>query len=89
MPSEYLIQAQTGLLVSERKWLDFISYSAGLPMVTLRIYPDEKVQRAIIEAAMFFEEKVTEKMIAYSARLSDTGARLIPTERKIEEEIVL
>lgn len=80
MPDDYLIQAQTGLLVSGRKWLDFVSYSAGLPMVTIRVLPDEAVQRAIVEAAGVFEEMLSVLRLKYE----DQGSllSLIPTERK-------
>lgn len=39
MPDDYTLQVQTGLLVTELKWCDFISYSGGLPMTTIRIEP--------------------------------------------------
>lgn len=87
MPAEYSIQVQTGLLVAELEWLDFISYSGGMPMFTTRVYPDEKVQAAIIAAATAFEEKLAEMMEKYNARLAAPGARLIPTERKIVQEM--
>jgi predicted phage-related endonuclease len=32
IPEEYLLQVQTALLVTGRKWCDFLSYSGGLPM---------------------------------------------------------
>ena len=32
-----MLQIQTALLVTERKWCDFISYHGGMPMVTYRI----------------------------------------------------
>lgn len=88
MPDDFMIQVQTGLLVSERKWCDFISYCGGLPMVTIRIYPDEKVQAAIVEAAAAFEARMVEKMIAYGAALV-FNRRLIATERRIEQEMFL
>src|SRR3990167_2988505 len=85
MPLEYVIQVQTGLLVSERDWIDFISYSAGMPMMTLRVYPDPVIQEGIIRAATMFHEKLENKLLEYAgALLSDM--RLIPTERKIEEK---
>jgi hypothetical protein len=37
---DYMIQLQTGLLVTERKWIDFVSYSGGLPMFVKRVEPD-------------------------------------------------
>lgn len=86
MPSDYIIQVQTGLLVSERKWCDFISYSAGLPMFTFRVYPDEKVQAAISSAIIEFNDRVDKVMEMYYAN-NRSDMRLIPTERKKEEEI--
>lgn len=65
MPADYLIQVQTELLVSERAWADFISYSNGMPMFVKRIHPDEKVQSAIIAAAADFEEKAQAAMVTY------------------------
>ena len=84
MPDDYAIQVQTGLLVSERKWLDFISYSGGLPMVTLRIFPDPKIQEAIISAAGSFEHRLSEKMAVYR---NPPVSRLVPTERRIIQEM--
>lgn len=88
MPDDYLMQVQTGLLVAERKWLDFVSYCGGLPMVTIRVYPDAKIQNAIIDAASAFEERLAKKMGEYRAALA-SAARLIPTERRVEQEIVV
>lgn len=88
MPPEYMLQIQTGLLVSERKWCDFISYSGGLPMNTIRIEADEKIQKAIIDAAIDFESRLQNQMKRYVQVLQST-ARLIPTERRIEQEMHL
>ena len=89
MPDDYLIQVQTSLLVTERSWCDFISYCGGLPMFTLRIFPDAEVQQAIVAAATSFEEKIASKIDLYASKLSDATRRLIPTERKVYEEIVV
>ena len=86
VPDEYAIQVQTGLLVSGRPWLDFISYSGGLPMATIRVLPDPVIQAAIVAAATAFEAKIADKMMQYRAVLG-SKARLIPTERKIIGEI--
>lgn len=83
IPADYIMQAQTGLLVSEREWLDFISYSGGLPMAVVRVWPDDAVQGAIIEAAAAFEAKLAECLEIY--RSASVG--LIPTERRIEQEM--
>jgi len=89
VPDEYMFQLQTGLLVSERKWCDFISYCGGMPMVTIRVEPDAALQEAILKAAGAFYEQVNQLMTKYTALLSDGGMRLVPTERKIEQEITI
>lgn len=58
IPTDYVLQCQTGLLVTGRKWLDFISFCGGLPMVVIRVHPDEAIHAAILEAAGEFEKKV-------------------------------
>jgi hypothetical protein len=87
MPDDYLLQVQTGLLVSERKWCDFISYSGGLPMATYRVMADLQVQEVIIRGATAFENKLKEMYDLYHLRLSGEG-RFIETERVVEEEMV-
>ena len=91
MPVDYLVQIQTGLLVSERKWIDFVSYCGGLPMFTKRVYPDAVVQQAILDAASGFEQRIQAAMEKYGAALADTDKRLVPTERKIyvEQEMIV
>lgn len=87
VPQEYMLQLQTGLLVSGRKWIDFVSYCGGMPMVTLRVFPDEEVQTAIIEAATAFERTMAEYLEGYRDHATMNGTRLIPTQRRIEEEM--
>jgi predicted phage-related endonuclease len=86
MPDDYLIQVQTELLVTRRTWCDFISYCGGLPMIPIRVFPDDKVQRAIVDAAAAFEARLAEKMALYRAAL-ETNRRLVPTERRVEQEM--
>lgn len=81
IPEKHILQVQTGLLVSERKWCDFISYCGGMHMITLRIYPDEKIQDAIIAAATKFEEKLKESIAQYKTVLADPANRLVETKR--------
>jgi hypothetical protein len=87
VPTEHVIQVQTGLMVAQRKWCDFISYSAGLPMVVVRVFPVPEIQDAIIEAATKFEARLAEKFEAFAAALA--SRRYIATERRIEQEIHL
>lgn len=86
VPEEFILQLQTGLLVSERKWIDFVSYSGGLPMFVKRVYPDPTIQAAIIDAATDFEQRVEERARQYHATIAAMPV-LIPTERKIEQEM--
>ena len=88
VPAEYMLQIQTGLLVSGRKWLDFVSYSAGLPMFVKRVLPDERYRAAIIAAATEFESRLQMALSRYQSALKSMPI-LINTERKIEEEMYL
>lgn len=89
IPDDFMIQTQTGLLVTERQWCDLVSYSGGLPMATLRVFPDPVIQDAIITAASDFEARLAKKMAIYRDAVASDEARLIPTERRTYEEITL
>ena len=85
MPDDYLLQCQTALLVTEREWLDFVSYSGGLPMCVVRVWPDAKVQQVILDAAAAVEDWIEAQMRAYAALPAERVA--IKTERTVEEEM--
>lgn len=85
MPPEYLIQVQTGLLVSERDECDFISYSGGWPMAVISVAADPLIQEAIVKAASAFEAKLAERHAQYAERSS----KYFPTKRRVEMEVVL
>lgn len=87
VPDEFKIQLQTGLLVSEEPWSDYVTYCGGMPMFIIRVEPDETVQKAIIAAATTFEEKVKKVMALYAERMADTTLRFTPTERVIFQEM--
>lgn len=89
MPDEYAIQVQTGLLVSERAYCDFISYCGGMHMITIRVEPIKEIQDAIVAAATTFHEKMDKLLKDYADRLADTTARLVATERRVEQEMYL
>jgi predicted phage-related endonuclease len=88
MPDDFVLQVQGQMLVTGRKWCDFISYSGGLPMVTIRVEPDEQIQNAIVDAAAKFEARINDVVGTYGKQLA-SKARLIPTERRIEQEMYL
>jgi len=81
--ADYLIQCQTGMLVAERQWCDLVSYSGGLPMAVIRVHADEAIQDAIVAAATAFEAKLADKRAIYDAAILN----LVPTERRIEQEM--
>ena len=83
---DYMIQVQTGLLVSQRKWCDLGSYSGGLPMATVRVFADDKIHGAILGAAEAFESRLQAAYEKYMSVLA-SKARLIETQRKERLEI--
>lgn len=88
IPDEHMLQVQTGLLVTGWDYMDYISYSGGMPMWVIRSKPKVKYQDAILEASLGFEEKVKEVIEMYGNRLADAGV-VIETERETgtDEEI--
>lgn len=87
VPKEHMLQLQAGLLVSEREWIDYISYCAGMPLFVKRVYPDAELQGAITEAIEGFYSEVDDKVKAFNI----SAENLVKTER-IEmpsEEIVV
>lgn len=65
VPSDFVMQLQTGLLVAERQWIDFISHSRKLPLAVIRVWPDDKIQAAIVEAAQITEAKIAKVIADY------------------------
>ena len=88
VPAEYLLQCQTGLLVTGRKWLDFISYCGGMPMFVKRVWPCPEIQQAIIAAASAFEQRLAAAQARYAEWLARQPV-IINTERTIEKEIMI
>lgn len=85
---DFMIQVQTGLMVSEREWCDLVSYCGGLPMATVRVFPDEHIQLAIFDAADKFEARLTAATLRLKAVMA-SDARLVPTERRIIQDMYL
>lgn len=86
-PADYLLQCQTGMLVANRKWVDLVSYSGGMPMIPMRIHADATIQDAILEAAASAEAKIAAAMLDFSEAVD--AMKLPPTERRIEQEMTL
>lgn len=79
VPLEHMAQIQTGLMVSGREWLDFISYCGGMPLFVKRVFPNEKWFNAIHDAATAFEENVTDIIDSYRELTKDA-----PTTERID-----
>lgn len=65
VPAENMAQIQTGLLVTGRKWCDYVSYCGGMPLHVKRVYPDHEWFRVILEAVSAFEATATNKISKY------------------------
>jgi len=85
VPEEFILQIQAGLLITQRKWCDFISYSGGMPMFVKRVTPDAAVQTAIINAAVGLEAAIEEARCAFA----EHSMGLHATERRDYEGEIL
>ena len=74
VPLANMAQCQAGLLVSGREWLDYVSYSGGLPLYVKRVLPDPKWFAAIIEAVAEFEKAAQLMIDTYTAVTADMPA---------------
>lgn len=79
---EFKIQMQTGLMVSERSYCEFVSFCGGLPMATVKVDADPELQEKILAAAFAFEEKLKRVLELYDEALSAQYGRFLPTERR-------
>jgi predicted phage-related endonuclease len=87
VPDEYVLQLQTGMLITGRKWIDLISYRGGLPMFVQRVLPDPVMQAAIVSAATDFEAKVVRAVQSFRDNVKAHG--YVATERVVEQEMVI
>lgn len=84
VPPENMAQCQTGLLVSGRAWIDYVSFSAGMPLYITRVYPDDKWQDAITAALAAFETYA-----ANATGLYQHTTKGMPICPRIETDIVI
>lgn len=82
VPKEHMLQIQTGLLVTGRKWCDYLSFTGGMPLLPIRVYPDKESHDAIIKACTAFEAKIATVINAYHERL--LNEKWVMTERATE-----
>lgn len=88
----HMLQVQMELLVSERKWWDFIHQSSGTHQIVTRVYPLPDVHEKIKAACADFYERVNQALDRYRVKIADE-TRFFPTAYvaglydQIEEEI--
>lgn len=80
VPLENMAQCQTGLLVTGRDWLDYVSFCGGMPLYVKRVYPDRRWFDAITGALELFEAEAERITATYMTRTN--GAPL--TERALD-----
>lgn len=88
VPDDFTLQIQAQLLVTGRAWVDFISISCGAPLFIKRVYRNQVLHGAIIEAAQAFERRV-QSAIDDCLGNQAAAVRLIQTERRPSEDIIL
>lgn len=70
VPPEHRAQCQGALWVSEREWIDFVSYWPGLPLLVAREYRDEEYIAGLAAAVDQFNDELAalvERIRALSA----------------------
>ena len=86
VPAEYMLQMQTGLMVTGREWCDFISYSNGMPLFVKRVTPNEEIQQKILDAVTLFEQSVSENQKRYRAN-SEALVKCERVDLSLDDEI--
>lgn len=84
VPPENYAQLQTGLLVSGRAWIDYVSFSAGMPLYITRVTADEQWQDAILAALDAYESYAEQAIGLYQH--TTKGMPICPA---IETDIVI
>lgn len=74
VPALYMAQLQCGLVVSGREWIDYVSWSGGMPMYVKRVLPNPDWYLAIHAAVERFEQAAAEMLDKYEAVTRDMPA---------------
>lgn len=81
-PAYNMGQLQAGLFVTGREWIDYVSFSAGLPLWVHRVFPDLRWFAAIEEVGAQFEISVSNIVNSFNAATEGMPA----TERRPDFE---
>lgn len=85
VPAENIPQLQAALLVSGRKWIDYVSFTGGMALYVKRVFPDERWFKAIEQACRTFEHAAESMANTYLTRVDG----LPVAERIVEMEMTL
>lgn len=85
VPTWHMAQIQCGLLVTGRKWCDYVDFSNGMHLFSKRVLPDPEWFAAIEEAACAAEEQVRDIVTRYDLAVANLPA----TERIPDLEDIL
>ena len=84
VPAYNMAQVQATLVVTGRAWWDFVSFCAGLPLYTKRVYPDPKWRDSIINAATLAEHAIGSMLQRWETATADLPPTdYIPTFEEI------
>lgn len=73
MPPEYVAQVHGSLIVTGRKWWDFLSYAHGLEPLLIRVEPNE------------FTEQLRSSLDVFLEKLADAKKKLITKEKPMTQ----
>jgi len=86
VPDEYMNQIQTCLMVTGRKWWEFVSFSNGMPLFVKRVFPDFERQAEIRLAVEAFYGVVEGVMASYDSK-AESLVKTEYVEIEIDDEI--
>lgn len=75
LPKEYLPQCHGHLIVTGRKWCDFLAYTPGLPRLLVRVEPDEYTDKLRVALEDFWP-----KLVDYRQRIAAQREQTISDE---------
>lgn len=87
VPVENMAQLQAGLMISDRDWIDYVSFCGGMPLFIKRIKPDPAWVSVILDVAAELEATWTQYRISYEMASVDYPATERPLHYYDDTEI--
>jgi len=70
VPAGYMGQVQAGLFVSERDWIDFVSYCPGANTYVTRVFPSAEWRAVIADVVQVAEDRIDTLVNTYARRVA-------------------